>query len=62
MEAVSVVYSRSAEDVKEFADVDAQGLKAIGEGLQGIANFIQKMDGAHVKRVPTAYRTYKTIR
>lgn len=40
-----------AEDVKEFADVDAQGLKAIGEGLQGIANFIEKMDGANLRNV-----------
>tara|TARA_Y100001954_G_scaffold97304_1_gene106111 strand:- start:8011 stop:10617 length:2607 start_codon:yes stop_codon:yes gene_type:complete len=40
-----------ADDVKEFADVDAQGLKAIGEGLQGIANFIESMDGANLRNV-----------
>ena len=35
----------------EFADVDAQGLKQIGEGLQGIANFLEAMDGANLKSV-----------
>ena len=40
-----------ADDVKEFADVDAQGLKQIGEGLQGIANFLEAMDGANLKSV-----------
>ena len=40
-----------AEDVKLFADVDAQGLKNIGDGLQGIANFIQAMDGANLRTV-----------
>tara|TARA_B100000035_G_C21034480_1_gene570128 strand:- start:939 stop:3596 length:2658 start_codon:yes stop_codon:yes gene_type:complete len=40
-----------AKDVKEFADVDAQGLKAIGDGLQGIANFIEAMDGANLRTV-----------
>ena len=40
-----------AKDVKEFADVDAAGLKNIGDGLQGIANFIEAMDGANLKSV-----------
>jgi len=40
-----------AEDVKLFADVDSAGLKAIGDGLQGIANFIEAMDGANLKSV-----------
>lgn len=40
-----------AKDVREFADVDAQGLKAIGDGLQGIANFIEAMDGANLRNV-----------
>lgn len=40
-----------AKDVKLFADVDAAGLKSIGDGLQGIANFIDAMDGANLKSV-----------
>ena len=40
-----------AEDVKLFADVDAAGLQAIGDGLQGIANFLEAMDGANLKSV-----------
>lgn len=40
-----------ADDVKLFADVDSAGLKAIGDGLQGIANFIDAMDGANLKSV-----------
>ena len=40
-----------AEDVKLFADVDAAGLQAIGDGLQGIANFLDSMDGANLKTV-----------
>ena len=44
-----------ADDVKEFADVDAQGLKQIGEGLQGIANFLEAMDGAHLKVFPNLF-------
>lgn len=40
-----------AEDVKLFADVDSQGLKNIGDGLQSIANFIEAMDGANLRTV-----------
>ena len=40
-----------ADDLEAFADIDSAGIKAIGDGLQGIAAYIETMDGANLKQV-----------
>ena len=64
MEEVLGGIKDSADDVKEFADVDAQGLKQIGEGLQGIAT-LEAMDGARLKvfpNLPNLQNSYKNTK
>ena len=43
--------TKMAEDLEAFADIDAAGLKNIGDGLQGIAAYVEAMDGANLKAV-----------
>ena len=40
-----------AKDLEAFADIDAAGLQGIGDGLQGIAAYVDAMDGANLKQV-----------
>jgi uncharacterized protein YPO0396 len=40
-----------ADDLEAFVDIDSAGIKAIGDGLQGIAAYIETMDGANLKQV-----------
>jgi len=40
-----------AEGLKSFADIDAAGLEKIGNGLQGIAKFMEAMDKADLDEV-----------
>ena len=43
--------TKMADDLEAFADIDAAGLKNIGDGLQGIAAYVEAMDGANLKAV-----------
>ena len=40
--------TKMAKDLESFADIDAAGLKNIGDGLQGIAAYVEAMDGANL--------------
>ena len=40
-----------AKKLESFADVDAAGLKNIGDGLQGIAAYVEAMDDANLRQV-----------
>ena len=43
--------TKMAKDLESFADIDAAGLKNIGDGLQGIAAYVEAMDDANLKSV-----------